>query len=382
MKGSIRQRSKGSYQIRYEAPPDGSARRKYLSETVKGNKKDAERVLRERLSANENGGYVPRHKETVAEFLQRWLDTYAATNTSVRTQEGYKGNVSRYIVPSLGSLPVQGLTAQHIQRMYASLIERGLSARTVLHTHRVLKQALGHAVKWGILPRNAADAASPPRPRPADLNMWDADTIDRFLEAAAKSRFRDLYHLAILTGMRRSELAGLKWENVDLAQGQLSVVNTLQRILGHGLVEGTPKTVKSRRSLALAPESVDLLHAVRGRQIHHGMELGPLWQNTGFVFTQEDGKPVNPPSVSKDFAKIIRNSGLVHLTFHGLRHAHATLALSAGINPKIVSERLGHSTIAMTMDTYSHVIPGLQEEAALAIEQLLAAARAKRLNGD
>ena len=191
-----------------------------------------------------------------------------------------------------------------------------------------------------------ADAVTPPRPLQKDLEMWDAEAIDQFLEVAAESRFLDIYHLAILTGMRRSELAGLKWENVDLANGQLSVVRTLQRILGKGLVEGRPKTAKSRRSIALAPESVQLLHGVRGRLIERSIDLGPLWQNTGFVFTQEDGKPVNPPSISKDFAAIVSQAGLPHLTFHGLRHAHATLALSAGINPKVVSERLGHATIA------------------------------------
>ena len=363
MKGSIRQRSKGSWQLRYEAPKDGLEKRIYLSETVPGTKKHAESVLHVRLSTIENGGYVPRDKETVAGFLEMWLQTYAATNTTLRTQEGYRGNIKRYIDPAIGSVPIQALTARHIQAMYAGLLEKGLSNRTVLHTHRVLKEALGHAVKWGMLPRNIGDAVTPPRPELKDLKMWDAEAVDQFLEAAADSRFRDLYHLAILTGMRRSELAGLKWENVDLANGQLSVVRTLQRILGQGLVEGRPKTAKSRRSIALATEAVQLLHGVRGRQIEQGIDLGPLWQNKGFVFTQEDGKPVNPPSISKDFAAIVRRAGLPHLTFHGLRHAHATLALSAGINPKVVSERLGHATIAMTMDTYSHVIPGLQEEA-------------------
>ena len=180
--------------------------------------------------------------------------------------------------------------------------------------------------------------------------------------------------------MRRSELAGLKWDHVDLVNGRLSVIATLQRIIGQGLVAGQPKTPRSRRSIALASDAIELLHSLRGRQIEQRLDFGELWMNSGYVFTQEGGKPINPPSVSKDFASIVRKAELPHLTFHGLRHAHATLALTAGINPKIVSERLGHSNIAVTMDTYSHVLPGMQEAAAQAVEDLLARARINRLD--
>jgi integrase len=371
MKGSIRQRSKGSYQIRYEGPSDGTGKRKFLSETIKGSKKGAERVLRERLSAIENGGYVPRDKETVSDFMQRWLDTYAATNTTLRTQEGYRGNIQRYINPAIGSVTVQTLTARHIQGMYAGMLERGLSNRTALHVHRVPRKALADGVKWGLLARNVADATTPPRPERKQVEMWDSETANRFLEAAQESRFYGLYQLAILTGMRRSELCGLKWENVDLVSGRLSVVRTLQRIPGMGLVEGLPKTPRSRRSISLGPEGVSLLHTLRGQQIEQSLVAGPLWQNTGYVFTQADGTPVDPESVSKDFCAIVRKAGLPHLTLHGLRHAHATGLMVTGANPKVVSERLGHSNIAITMDIYSHVLPGLQEEAALLAEKWL-----------
>ena len=380
MNGSIRQRSKGTWQLRYDAPPDGTGKRRFVSETVRGNKKDAERVLRERLASIENGGYVAKDKETVAQYMQRWLQTYAATNTTIRTQEGYKGNVDRYIVPSIGGIVLQNLTGRHIQTMYGQMLDRGLSARTALHVHRVLREALGHGVKWGILTRNVADATTPPRPDNRQADMWDAETIDQFLVAAEGGRFRSVYHLAVLTGMRRSELAGLKWDHVDLVNGRLSVIATLQRIIGQGLVAGQPKTPRSRRSIALASDAIELLHSLRGRQIEQRLDFGELWMNSGYVFTQEGGKPINPPSVSKDFASIVRKAELPHLTFHGLRHAHATLALTAGINPKIVSERLGHSNIAVTMDTYSHVLPGMQEAAAQAVEDLLARARINQLD--
>ena len=382
MNGSIRQRSKGTWQLRYDAPPDGAGKRRFVSETVKGNKREAERVLRERLAAIENGGYVPRDNETVVEFMHRWMETYAATNTTVRTQQGYRAYITRYIRPSIGPVSLQSLSARHIQGMYANLLARGLSNTTVLQLHRILKQALSHAVQWGTLGRNVADATTPPKLHRRQMPMWDAGTIDLFLETASTSRFRDLYHFAVLTGLRRSEICGLKWEHVDLIRGRLSVVNTLQRITGHGLIEGQPKTARSRRSIALAPDVVEVLHGIRGRQIEQHLEFGELWQNSGYVFTQINGTPVSPDGVSKEFCAIVRKAQLPHLTLHGLRHAHATMALTAGVNPKTISERLGHSSIATTMDVYSHVLPGMQEEAALAVEDVLSQARRRRLGTD
>jgi integrase len=372
MRGHIRPRIKGSWQIFYDLRPDGTGKRRQKTETVKGNKKDAERLLRERLACLENGGYVARDKETVAQFLTRWLVTYAATNTTLRTRYGYKGYIRRYIQTTIGGIELQKLTPQQVQGVYARMLGLGLSTTTVVQLHRIIREALSHAVKWGLLVRNVADATSPPSVTRKQLEMWDADMVNRFLGAAQGGRFRDFYYLAILTGMRRSELCGLKWENVDLVAGCLGVVNTLQRITEHGLVEGQPKTARSRRSIALSPQTVNLLHAIRGQQMEQQLAAGEVWHNPqGYVFTQSTGSPVAPDMVSKEFTAIVRRSGLPHLTLHGLRHAHATLLLKRGIHPKVVSERLGHSNIAITMDTYSHVLPGLQEQAALALDDAL-----------
>ena len=203
------------------------------------------------------------------------------------------------------------------------------------------------------------------------MPMWNVEEINGFLDAAINDKFYPVYHLAVLTGLRRSEIFGLKWEAIDLVSSTLRVIRTLQRITGHGLVEGQPKTQRSRRPISLSPNAVDLLHGVRGTQIEHQLAYGDLWNNTGYVFTQQDGTPIDPDRISKVFPKLVKAQGLPHLTFHGLRHAHATLALGAGVNPKIVSERLGHSSVAITMDIYSHVLPGMQEEAALAVERKL-----------
>jgi len=320
----------------------------------------------------ERGDYVARTRETVGQFLGHWLKTYAATNTSLRTQQGYRAKIKGYILPRIGNIRLQNLTARDIQEIYSLLLDRGLSPTTVLHVHRILREALSHAVRWGMLARNVADAATPPRRRSREIPTWDAPTVNRFLETAAESPFRDFYHLAVLTGMRRSELAGLKWESVDLTAGTLSVVRTLQRIRRMGLVEGQPKTAKSRRLITLSPDTVQLLHGIRGRQIEERLALGAAFHDTGFVFTRPDGRPIDPDAVTQEFTEVVRATGLPHLTLHGLRHVHATLMLGAGIHPKVVSERLGHSTVGITLDTYSHVLPSLQEQAASAVDGALA----------
>lgn len=369
--GSIAQRAPGTWQLRYYGPPGESGRGKQHNETIKGSRRKAERVLRDRLTSIENGGYVAREKESVGSFLRRWLDTYAATNVTAKTQQGYRQIINCYAGP-LTHIPVQALTARHIQALYGALLKRGLSATTVTQLHRVLHKALSTGVKSEILVRNVADAATAPRIHRKEISMWDVETIQQFLESASSSRYQDFYHLAVLTGMRRSEIAGLQWVNVDLGSGRLAVVQTLQRIVGRGLVVGQPKTARSRRSIALSPDTVALLHEIRGRKIAQQLAVGEVWQNTGYVFTQAEGRPLDPDAITKDFNIVVKRSGLPHLTVHGLRHAHATLMLEAGINPKIVSERLGHSSIATTMDIYSHVLPGLQESAALALDAKLA----------
>ena len=371
--GSIRERPRGSgrWELRYDGPPDASGHRKQVSKTIRGTKRAAEIYLRERLAAMENGSYVPNIRQTVAEFLQEWLSIYAATNTSPRTQQGYRGNIQRYIVPAIGGVRLQSLQAQHIQKMYAHMLENGLSARTVLQTHRVLRQALGHAVKWELRINNPADAATPPRPDNVEIAMWGVDTIHRFLKVAQNGSYGDFYHVALHTGLRRSELCGLMWQSVDLDRGKLMVVKTLQRIYGKGLVEGLPKTVKSRRSLALSRNTVTRLRSVKVRQAESRLAAGPAWTENGYVFTRPDGRPIDPDAVTHNFKDIVRDAELPHLTLHGLRHAYATLLLSKGVHLKVVSEMLGHSNISVTADIYSHVLPSLQENAAQELDSAL-----------
>ena len=369
--GTVNQRYKGSWELKWYGPADQNGNQKRISETVRGTKKEAEKILRERLLSVDNGSFVDKSKETVSEFMNRWLKTYAATNVTLRTAHGYEGYSRRYINPTIGKIALQSLTPSQVQKVYADMLDRGLSNTTVLHLHRLLKEALGHAVKWGILARNVADAASPPRSEQKQMAMWDVPTIIDFLELSHGTRFGHIHEFAVLTGLRRSEICGLKWESVDLEAGSLSVVATLQRIKGHGLVTGTPKTKRSRRTVDLAPETIELLRTIRGGQMAQQLEYDSVWQNTGYVFTDFDGSPLAPDWLSKDFCGLVRAHGLPQLTFHGLRHAFATLGLKAGISPKVVSEALGHSSVGITLDIYSHVLPNMQNELSEAVANLL-----------
>ena len=249
------------------------------------------------------------------------------------------------------------------------MLGKGLSPRTVLHSHRVLREALAHAVSWGLLGRNVCEAVDPPRPQRKAMEAIDSADVQKFLDVAAESPYGPIFFLALYTGMRRSELLGLRWSAVDLEGKTVSVTETLQRITGKGLLVLQPKTSRSRRLMSLPPSAVALLRGLRVKQIDERASLGVEWHQSDYVFSHFDGSPVDPDAVTHAFARVIKKAGLPHLRFHDLRHTHASLMLKQGVHPKIVSERLGHASITITLDTYSHVLPGLQEAAALKFEE-------------
>mgnify|MGYP001282941538 FL=1 len=362
--GSIRQKGRG-WQIRYRK--DGE--RKY--EQVNGNFKQAEKVLRERLVAIEKGEYVGKKKLTTSAYLQDWLEAYAMTNCTAKTVQGYRQSINCY-TESIAGITLQKLDATHIQPIYAGMIKRGLSNRTVDALHKALNIALNTAVKQGTLKRNILDSVIAPKVVKKEVEVWGAEMRAKAMTVLRGSQYGDFYQLGLMTGMRRGELAGLKWANVNLSNHQLQVVNTLQRITGQGLMNGQPKTERSRRSIALSADTVALLHEIRGRQITQQLEVSDAWTDSGYVFTDASGMPVDPNLATRALKKVVATAGLPKLTIHGLRHTHATILLEQGVNPKVVSERLGHASVATTMDIYSHVLPDMQEKAALAIDAALA----------
>ena len=381
MRGHIRQRAKGSWTLTVELPTDPTTgKRQQMYETVHGSKRDALRRLSELQVQVDAAGFMKPSRMTLGEFLGQWLRDYAKTNVRPRTLEGYQGIVRAHLIPRLGNIPLSELQPSHLQHHYSNALENGrldgkpggLSPRSVLHHHRVLSEALSHAVKWGLTARNVAQAVDPPSPRRAEIALLDTAAIGRLLEAAQGTVYYPMIHLALYTGLRRSEFLGLRWSDVNLDMATLSVVQVMHKLRDGRVIFQEPKSAKGRRLVALSPAAVLALRAHRERQEADLAMLGVRLSGDVLVFSHVDGSPYLPDSVSHAFTKIVRRAGLKGVRLHDLRHAHASLMLRQGVHPKIVQERLGHSTIAITLDTYSHVTPGLQEAAALKFDEQLA----------
>ena len=371
MNGSIRKRSKNSWEININMGRDEHGKRKRKFVNVKGIKADAQRHLRELLLSLDKGMSIDTSKATVGEFLDQWMKDYVEPNTSPRTIETYDWIVKKHLKPRVGNVPLTKLTPLHVQNLIANMLGLGLSSSTTVYAHRVLKQAIGQAVKWGMLGRNVCYAVDSPRIIRKEIKALDVSEVQKLLDATIQSRWGPIIFLAIYTGMRRGELLGLQWSDINLENKTISVNRNLQYVNGKGIVLSEPKTPKSRRIVSLPPSAVALLTGLRIQRKEYQEKLGMEWQDSGQVFCNADGSPMSPTSLIHDFRKILKRSGLPMIRFHDLRHTHATLMLKQGVHPKIVSERLGHSKVSITLDTYSHILPGMQETAALVFEDVL-----------
>lgn len=327
---------------------------------------------------------------TVADLLQRWLTDYAEERVAGRTLQRYEGTIRNHLIPAFGALPLEDLQPAAIQTYYRRAQRAGgpgggpLSPATVLQHHSILRCALARAVRWGLLDANPADRADPPRVPAHCIHALDEPETRKLLRAL---QGRSVYMptlVAVGTGMRRGEILALRWSEVYLERGELAVVQSLEQTR-HGLVFKAPKTRRSRRRITL-PDFV-----VRGLRDHREHPVSPRCpappRHAGrttaagqvaaaghsLVFPRAGGHPWPPDSFSAEFARQLRRAGLPRIRFHDLRHGHASQLLRLGVHPKVVSERLGHASVGITLDTYSHLLPGMQAEAAARIDGALGA---------
>ncbi len=371
MKGHIYQRAKGSWTIVYDLPADTvTGKRRQKSQTIKGTKRDAERALREVLLSLENGSYVKQNKLTLGEWLDQWCESFVSMNTTPRTYVSYRSIIDCHLKPGLGSIALSRLEPQQIQAYYADKLAKGrvdgkgsLSKRSVLYHHRILSKALDQAVKMGLVVRNVAKLITPPRVARAKINVLDADEASRLLDIASNTVYYPLFAMLLYTGLRRGEAIALRWKNIDLIRLELYVVESAYRIRKEFIIK-EPKTLHSKRAVSLSPSLATLLREYREDQELMRKQMGSTLNNEDFVFSWPDGRPMDPDVVTQAFHRIAGQAGLKNIRLHDLRHTHATLMLKAGVHPKVVSERLGHANIGITLDTYSHVLPGIQEAAA------------------
>jgi integrase len=339
---------------------------------------EAQETLTEILKALDEKRYVDASKVTVSQYLTTWIEgRKARENMKPSTWASYEMNLTTHIVPGIGDIRLQKLTATDLDKLYADLLSgtrrHRLSRRTVRYCHSIIRKALADAVRKDRVARNVADLADPPSTRATrapEMRTWSAEELRTFLNRAREDRLYPAFLLAATTGLRRGELLGLRWHNVDLDHARIAVRESLVIVQGK-LTFTTPKTNKSRRSVAIDPRTIAAIKEHRKLQIEERLKLGPAYQDNDLVFATEDGSPLPPKRLGWAFQRIIREAGVPRIRLHDVRHTHATLGLRAGIHPKVMSERLGHSTVAMTMDTYSHAIPALEEEAAAALAALV-----------
>jgi|SRR6516164_615670 len=383
MRGHIRERSPGHWAIILDLNDStGPRRRKWHS--FKGTKREAQKECARLIAAMSAGTYIVPSKATLAAYLEIWLADIRS-RVSPKTHLRYSELARKNIVPLLGDTLLKDLQPAAISHAYARLLESGhrrgggLSAGTVRHVHRLLKQALAQAVRWGgdwAINRNPCDAVKPPKAAQAKMQVYDVTQTVDLLEAIRGARLFPSVLLAVLCGLRRGEIAALQWGQVDLNAGSISIVQSAEQTKTTVRYK-EPKTGRAR-TVALSPMIVEELRAHRLRQAEELLRLGIRPTDETFVVSREDGLPLQPQTLTHEWKRLVAKTGLPRIRLHDLRHSHATAMLATGVHPKIASERLGHSKVGITLDLYSHVLPGMQEDAVAKVDAAMQAARNKR----
>ncbi len=371
MAGQIIKRGDRTWLVRIFLGRDANGKQKFHHKTIHGTKRDAERYLTATRREMDLGVFVEPSSMSVKEYLDRWLRDAARPRVSRRTADGYAGLLERYIYEPLGYKQLDKLQALDIQSVYGGMQSRGLSARVVRHAHSALHNALKQAVKWGLLSRNPSDLVELPKVPHKERRVLSPDEAQEFLKAAALMPHGLIFEFALLSGMRPEEYLALQWSDIDFKRGTAQVKRALVRHKKSWSFE-EPKTARSRRSVFLPAPLLENLTEHKRKQAEERLKLGAAWQAFDLVFCSEQGTPLSIPNLTyRYFRPILTKAKLPRIRLYDLRHSCATLLLIAEENPKVVSERLGHSTIVLTLDTYSHVLPHMQQSASARLETLL-----------
>jgi integrase len=369
MRGHIRKHGAG-WQYTVELEPDpATGKRRQKSKGGFKSKKECEQAMNKLMAELEKGDYFETSNMLLRDYLSYWLNNYASSNVAPSTLKRYKLSISD-INAFIGNVPLSKLKPAHIQDLYSQLMSnKHQSKSTVLKTHRTFSISLKHAIKWQLINSNPCNNVQPPRPNAVTMKVWDMETSNKFISKIKNENIYIPVLIALHTGLREGEICALKWDDIDLEDKTLTVKHTLQRIYSE-LCLKEPKTKKSRRTIAMMDSTVSTLKQYKREQMIYKLALGEDYNNENYVCSWNDGRPFDPLYLSKKFAKLIKKYEFPVIRFHDLRHAHATMLLQQGVNPKIVSERLGHSTISITLDIYSHVLPNMQKEAVQKLEKL------------
>ncbi|MDQ3362650.1 MAG: site-specific integrase [Actinomycetota bacterium] len=372
--GSISKRSGGGWMAQYYvlSGTGGRERRTLYAKT----RTEAARKLARAIGERDTGFVVDAGRLTMGDYLERWLEDSVKGTVRTSTYEAYRYMVEPHLVPFLGALKLRDINPVHVRALYREKLEAGLSAATVRKMHAVLSKAMKQAVMDGLVHRNVCDSVRPPRLARKEIRPLDPEQAGALLRAAASDRLEALYVLAVHTGMREGELLGLKWEDVSL-DGEEPVLRLRRALVREAgkVALGELKTPKSRRQVRLTRAAAGALRAHLARQMEEIERAGPSYRAGGLVFATESGSPINPSNLrNRSFKPLLRRAGLAGICFHDLRHTCATLLLTRNVHPKLVQELLGHATISMTLDTYSHFLPSMGDQTVRAMEAALGSA--------
>ncbi len=371
MRGHITKRG-DSWTAIVDLPPDPATGKRRQKRVTCRTRREVELAVAELIHKAETG-FTDGGKVTVREFFNHWLE---ATSPKLRSSTARRYcDLSRlHIVGVIGNVRLTKLSANDAQRLYANRLAAGLSPTSVRHVHGLLHRALSDAVRWGLVTRNITDLVDPPRRSTPEATTWSPRQVATVLAAAAADDLEALWRLVLITGLRRGELLGLRWTDVDLDAGALAVRRTLSRGGTSRLEAGEPKSASGKRRVALPPSVVDSLRRHRVHQLEQRLAAGPAYEDRDLVFASAMGGPIHPNTLARRFTALAERAAVPPIRFHDLRHTNATIDLAAGTHPKIVQERLGHADIAMTMNLYSHVTADMQRQAADRLDAMLDAA--------
>jgi integrase len=367
--GSISRRKNGRWIAQYAVYTAEGRKRKTLYGRTR---QEVATKLARALSDREGGLTFDANNMKLDDYLRLWLADSVRDSVRPATYEGYARQVRNHLTPTLGPIKLRILTAAHLRGLYRDKLDSGLSPRTVQYIHVTIHKALKQALNDGLVPRNVAEAVKPPQVRREEIEPLTLEQTKRLVEFASEDRLETLYVLAVTAGLRQGELLGLKWEDVDLDHGVLRVKRTLSGNTDGKPIFGAPKTAKGRRSVKLTTKAAEVLNKHRERQIEERKQLVNLWRDCDLVFPTRVGTPISRHNlVTRSFKPLLVRAGLPDIRFHDLRHTCATLMLVVGTNPKVVQELLGHANVSITLDTYSHLLPNMQDEAVERLDDLL-----------
>lgn len=367
MNGSVKKEGTSWYYVFY-LEKDANGKRRQKKKRGFKTKKEAQKALNEAINAINKGIYVEPSNALYKDYLEQWFTT-KKNSIGIQTAKVYENYLKGRIIPTLGSYSLSKLSTIYIQSFINSLNEEGLSSATIKKVFEIIRNSLEHAVDFELVHKNTASKVKLPKSNKKEMTVWNEQEVNTFLKVGKEDPCYIVFYLALTTGMRQGEILGLRWKDVDLEKGLINIKQTLSHD-GKTFISGA-KTKSSLRTINLSELTVKALKARKLIISKEKLSLGHIYEDFDLVACTHHGTPFNPANVRRTFKKLIKLSSVSDIRFHDLRHTHATLLLSKGINVKVISERLGHSNIKVTLDTYSHVLPTMQEEVARKLDEII-----------